>query len=394
MDEARRAYHEDVAVRSRNKNAAYHKKNGSAVAKLGNKSVSWKEIMDQHGEIITYPSTDNLMDYASFMRLPNDLKVEFVNKMMDRYDLSMRFISKILFNNGDDGLRAIMDKLKILKLVNTKQKRSDNADAIERLKVEVCDWRERDRKARELDKIQKQMMKKSCPKLVSYENFKKLSPDDQVNFINSVIRYYQVSVAIISVELFEIRATSLYSHFKKCGIDINRIEKLPLSLTKNKEVMYENTKNFKKFIGAWKDFSDLDEPEEEEPKVIDITPILNKAKEPEKIIEEEKPVSKLPDDSELEFDDDDKASWYDDTEPVELPSVTDILNFVPCREPRIVDEKNEVQPTSDPDPMEYHEMHFSTSYISDGINMEELYSIATFFKRCKRVKVSIEITEV
>ena len=38
-------FKQTVAERSIQKNSAYHKKNGSAIAKLGNKPMSWKEVV-------------------------------------------------------------------------------------------------------------------------------------------------------------------------------------------------------------------------------------------------------------------------------------------------------------------------------------------------------------
>ena len=98
------AYHEDVATRSIISKSAHRKANSSAVAKLGNKPMSNKEIMSKNGPILTLPETNCLMEYCQFMKLGNDLKIEFVNGMMDRYDISLKYISKYLFNKGDDGL--------------------------------------------------------------------------------------------------------------------------------------------------------------------------------------------------------------------------------------------------------------------------------------------------
>lgn len=43
--------------------------------------------------------------------------------------------------------------------------------------------------------------------------------------------------------------------------------------------------------------------------------------------------------------------------------------------------------------MIYHDMHFLTDYIADGIREEEVNAMLRLFKG-KRVKVHIEITEV
>lgn len=262
MDAVRETYYETVATRSMQKNSARHKANGSAVTKLGNKPVTTKEIYDKHGPIITFPRTDNFMSYSDFVRLSPDLKVEFVNKMMDRYDISLKYISRHLFNKGDDGLRAMMEKWKLLKQVDMKKKRGDADESIRRFKEEVFDWQERTKKAKEMDRLQAKMRQKACPTLITYDEFKKLTPDQQVDFINQVIKYHQVTATMIAIKVFGIRGPSLYNHFQRVGIT-KKIENLPSKVSRNRDIMYENEKKFDRFVSAWKDFSN--EAEEESP---------------------------------------------------------------------------------------------------------------------------------
>ena len=452
MDAVRETYYETVATRSAQKNSAKHKANGSAVTKLGNKPVTTKEIYDKHGPIITFPSTDNFMSYSDFVRLSPDLKVEFVNKMMDRYDISLKYISRHLFNKGDDGLRAMMDKWKLLKQVDMKKKRGDADESIRRFREEVFDWQERTKKAKEVDRIQKQMKKESCPTLITYAEFKKLSPEDQADFVNQVIKYYQVSAAIIAEELFKIRATSLCNHFQRIGIT-KKIEKLPTKVSHNQSIMHENRRKFESIVSAWEDFTE-EEPKIEE-KVIDIQPMFRKLTKEEgrEVINEslrkitemsETEIQKkaqdilsapsnpvqgaIPPDSEFELDDgivqhvldgartivdrmkERRASkWYQcfgDADAVDFnhgslglydlkktesePMHTEQLDSYDA----LSSEEPEPASAAEPDPMEYHQMHFSTSYISSEINMDEIYAAASFFKKCKRLKVVFEVSEV
>lgn len=369
MDAVRETYYETVATRSVQKNSARHKANGSAVTKLGNKPVTAKEIYDKHGPIITFPSTDNFMSYSDFVRLSPDLKVEFINKMMDRYDISLKYISRHLFNKGDDGLRAMMEKWKLLKQVNMKKKREDKDESIRRFKEEIFDWQERTKKAKEQERIQNQMRKESCPTLITYAEFKKLSPEDQTDFINRVIEYHQVTVTMIAEEVFGIKGPSLYNQFQRTGIT-KKINNLPTKISRNREIMHENGMKFKRIVSAWKDFSDEtnEEPPVEE-KVIDIQPVIDN--------NPQRKVLNMPSDEEFVFD---QRTIVNKTDSMIKPLTTG------WQQPEVVTE---------PDPMEYHQMHFSTNYISsNGINMDEIYAIAAFFKNCKRVKVNLEISEV
>lgn len=409
MDEAWYVFNRTNAERAVVSKSAAHKGNGSAVAKLGSKPVTTTEILDKHGPIMTYPETDSFMTYPDFVRLPNDLKVEFVNKMMDRYDISLKYLSRFLFNKGDDGLRAMCEKWKILKQIDTKKKRGDTKESIERFRVELFDWQERTKKAKEMDRIQARMKQKACPNLIGYDEFKKLSPEDQADFVNRAIKYYQVSAAIIAEELFKIRATSLCNHFQRLGIT-KKIENLPIKISRNKEIMHENRKKFAAMVSAWEDFYD-------EIKVIDIQPVfrqLTKEEGHEVINESLRKITEMseseihekaqdilsmpsnpvqgaiPPDSEFELDNDTVTKILDGTRTfVDRIKERRVSKwYQPVEEPEPIKE-------AEPDPMEYHQMHFSTSYISaNGVNMDEINAIAAFFKNCKRVKVNIEISEV
>ena len=426
MDAARETYYETVATRSIQKNSARHKANGSAVSKLGNKPVTTKEIYDKHGPIITFASTDNFMSYSDFVRLPPDLKIEFVNKMMDRYDISLKYISRHLFNKGDDGLRAMMEKWKLLKQVDMKKKRGDANESIQRFREEVFDWQERTKKAKEMDRIQKQMKKDSCPTLITYDAFKKLTPDQQADFINSVIKYHQVTATMIAIKVFGIRGPSLYNHFQRVGIT-KKIENLPSKTSRNHGIMYENEKKFDRFVSAWKDFSDkADEESSVEEKVVDIRPVirqLTKEEGHEVIQESLNRITKMP---EMEIQEKAKEILSMPLNPVPgtmPPDDSFILDtsIVKHDEKKLRDFEEELgithiampwdeawyqsveypeaeaepTPVAEPDSMEYHQMRFWTNYISsNGINMDEIYAIAAFFKNCKRVKVNIEISEV
>ena len=418
MDAVRESYYETRAERSVLKNSARHKANGSAVTKLGNKPVTTKEIYDKHGPIITFPSTDSFMSYSNFVRLPQDLKVEFVNKMMDRYDISLKYISRHLFNKGDDGLRAMMEKWKLLKQVDMKKKRGDADESIRRFREEVFDWQERTKKAKETDRIQNQMRKESCPTLITYAEFKKLSPDDQADFINRVIKYHQVSAAIIAEELFKIRATSLCNHFQRIGIT-KKIEKLPTKVSRNQAVMHENRRKFASMVSTWKDFAEVEDQKSE--KVIDIQPMFRQLTKEEgrEVIQEslnritkmsETEIQKkaqdilsmplnpvldaIPPDSEFELSNETFTKVLDGARTMvdRMKERRTSKWYRPAKEPEA---ELEPETVAEPDPMEYHQMHFSTGYISsNGINMDEIYAIASFFKNCKHVKVNLEISEV
>lgn len=436
MDEARHAYYQDVAVRSVQKNSARHKANGSAVVKLGNKPMTNKEIMEKHGETEEYPSLKGFMNYSDFTRLPNDLKVNYVNKLCDRYDISIRVISRHLFNKGDDGLRAYLSNNKLLGLglVDMKKKREDKPEAIACFRNDVKIWQEDLKKEetrrqkeeqKEQEKIKEQIKKAACPMMLTWAEYKKLEPEAQANFLNRLIKYYQVTPAIIAKELFDIRGTSLYNHMQKAGIT-KKIENLPYAVSRNKDLIAVSTRTFQRYISAWKDFKDAEAEEEAARKAqeeaaavakkteeVEIAKKVapaepKKAFEFEEIVTEIKPFDEVPEkktlnmplDEDFVFDQSQAVvSQHDILEQKlkELEKKIDgQLNKPVATASGWYQTAEEPEPVKEPesDPMEYHQMHFSTNYISSEINMDEIYAIAAFFKRSKRVKVSIDISEV
>ena len=216
MTEAARIYHQDVAAKSRLKNNVHHKKGGSAVSKLGNKEYSDVEILEKSGPCITYPSTDNFMEFSDFERLSPELKIEFVNKMCDKYDINIKHISKILFNKGDDGLRAHLRNHKIrvddsnggtYKLVSLYSKCNPDKPRAKsmllRFENDVAEWKLRNAYAKEQDREQAKMKQEALPPLMTCDEFKKMTMNDRIFYINSLIETYQVSSTVISTVLFK-----------------------------------------------------------------------------------------------------------------------------------------------------------------------------------------------
>ena len=107
MTEAASVFKETNKERSNLKNSAFHKKNGSAVSKLGNKRMTWKEINSKHGPVETYPSLDSFMEYDEFKLLPPDLKVQYVNWLCKKYKIKICHVSEHLFGAGEKGLMRI-----------------------------------------------------------------------------------------------------------------------------------------------------------------------------------------------------------------------------------------------------------------------------------------------
>ena len=403
MTEAARIYHQDVAAKSRLKNNVHHKKGGSAVSKLGNKEYSAVEILEKNGPCITYPSTDNFMEFSDFERLSPELKIEFVNKMCDKYDINIKHISKILFNKGDDGLRAHLRNHKIrvddsngctYKLVSLYSKCNPDKPRAKsmllRFENDVAEWKLRNAYAKEQDKAQAKMKQEALPPLMTCDEFKKMTMNDRIFYINSLIETYQVSSTVISTVLFKKSSNWIANHFGRFNRN-KEIVKLPRLLTNNAVLRHEHESYFKKLVEAWEDFSDdpIDISPAEEPKPVKEEKMIEKAPEvPE--------VKKLPPDEEFELE---GAPIVDINDPEQLwdKAVVEQLNPLATNKTfdPFAEEEPEVKPELEPevDPFAYHEMHFSIECIRVGFNMEEFYTLVELCKN-KRIKYRIEVTEV
>lgn len=376
MDAVRSSYYEDVAVRSIQKNSAKHKANGSAVTKLGNKPITNKEIEEKHGPVVTYPSPDGLMSYASFVRLPNDLKIEFILGICDKYDIEIKHVSKYLFNKGDDGLRAYLRNNKLLQQCNPGKKRAKSG--LLKFQADVEEWRRQKpfEQAMEEPEKPKEAVVLPLGQFMLYDDFKKLSIDDKALYVNSLILKYSVGVCTISKVLFKKSYTTLSYHFTNHAHK-NKVEELKI---KNPNLIKEYNAKFERAVREWEN-SQKTEEEQEVPvetaaaaaEVAEVPEVPETAQETP-VEEPEKKFIKIPDDSEFE-----------------LISVTDRLE-----EKLQQVEDNLVK--AEKSGMEYHDMHYSLNYISEEINTEEIYAIAALVRQHKkpgnRVKVSFEVTEV
>ena len=384
------SYYNDIATRTVLKNSAKHKANGPAVAKLGNKPKTWKEIEAAHGPVITYPTTDKLMSLEDFKRLPDDLKVEFCDKMCDKYDIGLQHISRILFNKGDDGLRQFMrtivckDGRNLYTKTNYKKERMKTG--LDQFKEDVKEWRKEQEFLKSLNDAIKQAKKKNLPSLMTLKQFKKMPVDDQINYINSLIDVYQVPSGLISVVLFK-KANNWISNYFYLMHRNKEIHRLSMKDIRDKKLKDQKEIEFRKYVSAWEEFSNLDEEEEikmEDP--IDIynirvaEPVMEEVKE--KLVEcveevnepmtniVEEPKEYLPKVINLEVIEKAKEETKEETKPADIPEAP-----------------------VEADPREYHEMHFTLNYIGRGINMNEIASFANIVGN-KMVKVVLEVVEV
>ena len=368
MTEARMAkmvYNETLAERNDLKKSASHKKNGSAVQKLGNRPMSDQEILEKHGPCKTY-SIEGLLSFEQFKDLPNDLKIEWINKICDKYDISIKHISRYLFENGDYGLKHYLASIKdvddILSKCNHQKGRGKTKLLV--FQNDIREWKRNEKIAKIKEKYEcvKDVLKETyidnnekreqMQDFITYDQYKKLSLQDQLNYINGLIEKYEVGADTISIELYEkghstIRNGIFYRGRKLGDSDIvNKLKRL-----ENLNRDYRKVKNdaFKKIANEWKENKDMhNQPEKEVKDTFEVVSIE-------------------------ELDANSKNDAY---APVPLPYI----------------EEKKQEPISTPE-LEFHDIHFSIGYIGNGINLAELNALAALLGN-SRVKVNIDICTV
>lgn len=340
MTDAAMSYQETVAERSVLKKSAAHRKNGSATTKLGNKRLSWKEIAEKHGPCKTY-SVEGLLNYEQFKDLPDDLKVEWINRICDKYDISIKHISRYLFEMDDKTLSDYLGDCKILFQCSPGKKRAKSG--LNQFREDIVDWKRRENIAEIIDisEMQNQMQE-----FMTYEQYFAFPLDEKVSYLNSLVEKYNVSLDTISMDLFERAHSTLKNYFY--GVNRKHPEKKILEKFRKldrvkPEMQVERNVAFKNAVSLWKNTMNKTEEVENMIHIISEDPVVEVA-----------PVEVTP------------LPYIEEKPLVESAAVSDL---------------------------EYHDMHFSVSYIGKGLNIAELQAIATMLGN-SRVKVNIDISTV
>lgn len=402
MTEAETVFNEINKERSNLKNSAFHKKNGSAVSKLGNKPMSWQEINSKHGPVKTYPSLDSFMEYDEFKLLPPDLKVQYVNGLCKKYKIKICHVSEHLFGAGEKGLMAYLKIFDLYKqCASSGEWTEENAESF-RTKVE--NWRNRKEIS---DLIDQEAQEARLSEFMTYDAFKKFSPDDRVRYVNGLIDRYGVGLNTISKVLFEKNESTLWVNFKSAGRldDIHKLDKKHLNRLQQREVV----EAFKETVDTWK-----------KQNVVAYAPIAKKEEPvtPNDILElAEEHVEKMnirllasivgngEAENELEptsVDEETIVDSLDNAEPMVEPEIVKIntpktividrddaeretisLDVIKMKKVPVEEEKKSV--------VSKYDVYFKTSYISEsGLDEKQIFALLSLFAG-KKIKVSIEI---
>ena len=237
-------FNSTVSERSSLKKAAQHKKNGPAVAKLGNKRMTAQEIQERHGECKEY-NLDGFMSFNEFKVMPKDIQVEYVNKLQEKYDIGLVQISRYLFNEGDEALQSHLRINGILNQCNPNKRRAKVG--LVQFQKDIDDYfKEKKRRAEEIEQKKRAML----GQFISYEEYCELTFEDKIDYVNSLIVKYGVSINAISVFLFGLKQDTLgsYFYFKNARGRIKNLE------DRSRNVISEKRKAFKEAVDEWRGY--------------------------------------------------------------------------------------------------------------------------------------------
>lgn len=219
MNEAVQTYNQTVSERKVLGRSAHHKKNGSAVSKLGNKPMSWQEINSKHGECKEF-DLGCFMDYDTFKKMAPDLEAEYVNKLCNKYGVRISHISEHLFHAGENDL---MSRLKIVGVyTKCKQKKTTEVseEDVRKFTDDISLWEERSAAAKIVDLSEatrrKQIIENA--EFITYDEFASFTNEEKASYLNSIIDKYDVSFSAIERDLFQFKFTTLRSRLDAAGI--------------------------------------------------------------------------------------------------------------------------------------------------------------------------------
>lgn len=386
MTEAARIYREEVSNRSRISRSVHNKKHGSGTQKLGNRKMSWQEIAGKHGDISKWCLKD-FLTWDIFVQMPDDLKVEYVDKLCDEYDISIQHISQYLFNKGGDGLRAHLrnnrdkDGKRLFDKCDTLKPRANSG--LLRFRKDIDKWKKRVAAAEAIDRMEEEARREEAPEFITYDQFKELTPEAMVAFLNSLIDYYGVGYSTIAKKVFQVSEGCVYSKLKirKVHDQIHLID----SKTSRTAEYKEKVDRLIKDVDIWRAGMDAKNSDQES-NIVDF-PIVNQQQT-------------------IVVDPYSGTTFRVDENDIKeaIKEATDILNekhaesvtlqeFIDTITDPIEEPASETIVEVASDPMLHHDSSFISNYIRVGLDMDELMALGILFKN-KKVRVNIEITEL
>lgn len=394
MTEAASVFKETNKERSNLKNSAFHKKNGSAVSKLGNKRMTWQEIKSKHGPVKTYRDLDSFMTYDEFKLLPPDLKVEYVNSLCDKYKIRVSHISEFLFNMDEKGLMAYLKIFDLYDKCMQGKTREVTPEAIQKFRDDISEWERRKEAAEAIDQEQRNAI---LGEFITYETFLTLEPKLQADWLNSIITKYNVSKSNIETVLFNKSVNSLEYRLKKAGVyndiikctDMNPARRAPYNEAFRKAVKeWEGKNSMQKDEEAPIVTLKIEKPKKEAKEIAEdiLKSIIGEREETpeEPVAVAAEPIKELKPEPIEEPAKEPKTECPEEPKPVMRTWLSEYQDWIETK-------ANRVEKTAVPN----YSAAFSANYISEsGLDEKQLMALMSLFQNQKvRVSISVEVVE-
>ena len=112
-------FRQDIREKKSAGRGAFHKKNGSKSKKctLPSDYMTRKEKMAMSGECKTY-DMKKFYTHEEFKQFPDDIKLQYLNSLINRYDVTIAAIAEELFHITPTGLYKYLRKHELLQYIN------------------------------------------------------------------------------------------------------------------------------------------------------------------------------------------------------------------------------------------------------------------------------------
>ena len=131
-------YHQEIREKKSIGAGAFHKKNGSKSKKctLPHEKLTRKEIEKLSGEVKTW-DLKKFYSWKEFKEMPEDIQLEYVNSIINRYDVGLATISTVLFKKSAAALSGYFSRHDLLRFCNNKNCSHTSTAAVKKFRDAV-----------------------------------------------------------------------------------------------------------------------------------------------------------------------------------------------------------------------------------------------------------------
>lgn len=179
--------------RSKMAQGSWHKKSGCKSKKctLPHENLTRKELQKMNGECVTI-DLNHFYTWEEFLKFKDDIKIEYIEHIINKYNVSLSAISSVVFGNSVILGRYIKEHMLPIK---TKTITGYNAKrGKDELKYDVSDQRA----IKILDSIQENTIAQATSAQITMNGF----DDDTIDFLKKKFYGIDISVTIIVNEVF------------------------------------------------------------------------------------------------------------------------------------------------------------------------------------------------